>query len=98
MYCTYCGNELIEGADVCVKCGKIIANKYPNQLGTKNPPLWTAGFVISIISLPFFSMLILGILGLIFGIVSKRKSSIIMSSISLGLFLVYMIFIITEMY
>ena len=29
-YCSNCGNTLNEGADICLKCGKIINQKYNN--------------------------------------------------------------------
>ena len=30
-YCSNCGNELKEGADICLKCGKIINSNINNQ-------------------------------------------------------------------
>lgn len=34
-FCSNCGNELAEGADVCVKCGKMVGSS-PVQTGSKN--------------------------------------------------------------
>ena len=50
-YCKYCGNELKEGADICLKCGKIIEKEtaYNNQ--TPKVPKKGLGFAITSLSL-----------------------------------------------
>ena len=35
-YCSNCGNEMKEGADICLKCGKIVNNNYNKT--TNNDP------------------------------------------------------------
>ena len=35
-FCSNCGNSLNEGADICLKCGKIVNEKYNNTLN-KDP-------------------------------------------------------------
>ena len=34
-FCSNCGNELVEGADVCTKCGKMVGSSTA-QTGSKN--------------------------------------------------------------
>ena len=36
-YCSNCGSELKEGADICLKCGKIVNNQNNNQNVYKDP-------------------------------------------------------------
>lgn len=36
-YCSNCGNELKDGADICLKCGKIVNEKINNQNINKDP-------------------------------------------------------------
>ena len=36
-YCSNCGAELNEGADICLKCGKIVNTNYNNPNVNKDP-------------------------------------------------------------
>jgi len=90
MYCKHCGG-LLDETTVHTAC--------PVQPEPAQPKFYTAGFVLGILSLcvPFYGF-ILGIIGLVFGCLSKRRSSIIMSSIGIGvsviIFVLYIIFIV----
>lgn len=78
MFCKNCGKEICENAHFCVNCGALV-----NEMKIQ-PKFYKAGFVLGILSLciPYYGV-ILGIIGLIFGIISKRRSSIIMSIIGI---------------
>lgn len=68
MYCKYCGNQLNHDEDVCLNCGKMVADtpskpKEENKAGTLSiigfilsfySPL--AGFILSIIALNKYKM------------------------------------------
>ncbi len=36
-YCSNCGSELKDGADICLKCGKIVNERVNNQNSNKDP-------------------------------------------------------------
>ncbi len=58
-FCPNCGSELKEGADICVKCGKIINGNIPvnnqanvqTETSTKTNGLALAGFITALASL-----------------------------------------------
>ena len=86
MFCRNCGVQVQnQDAHVCLNCGGLLN-------GTQQPKFYTAGFVLGILALciPFYGF-ILGIIGLVFGCLSKRKSAIIMNSIAIGLTVLFWI-------
>jgi uncharacterized membrane protein YvbJ len=54
-YCSNCGNELKEGADVCLNCGKNHSNSVQNvrviQNDSSSTGLWCLGFFIPLVGL-----------------------------------------------
>lgn len=123
-FCPNCGNEVKEGADICLSCGKILNQKYnSNKIPGKG--MSVASLVLGIISIVWSFLMILSlsdgiellsyynydffelicyyigytlfslipaILGLIFGINSKKKyisgkstAGIVLSIISLAI-------------
>ena len=104
-YCTHCGNELIDDAVVCTKCGcptELYASKPASNCKAELNPMCLVGFILSFV---------FNVVGLILSIIGYNqvkntddnssktlaKAGIIISSISLGLVVVavgfYIIFI-----
>lgn len=55
-YCSNCGNELKENADVCLKCGKLLNVKNNNSTNKKGTGLSIASMVLGII-VTFFAII-----------------------------------------
>lgn len=57
-YCSNCGNELNQGADVCLNCGKSQAHTIQNvrlvQNDSSSSGLWCLGFFIPIVGLVLY--------------------------------------------
>lgn len=73
-FCPNCGNEVTEGSDICLKCGKILNRPNENIQDAKIPysGMAIAGFVVSLCSiiLSFWGItpvisIILSVLGLL---------------------------------
>ena len=80
MYCVKCGKKVSDNDNYCMKCGTKINNNNNNQNKEKADGAATTSLVLGLISLLLvFSLSILVsplyITGLIFGLVSKTKSS-----------------------
>lgn len=76
-FCTNCGHELQDGADLCLGCGKVINKGQNNSSKKKTNGLAISGFVISIISLMLFWFplaFIISIVSLVLSIVGVFKS------------------------
>lgn len=59
MYCKYCGSKIKEGADICLKCGKIInetKDKFVSKQKSAGRGFSIAGMVLGIVAL----LLVLG--------------------------------------
>ena len=86
MYCYNCGKEIDSKAVVCVYCG-VMVSALP-----RTPKFYTGGFILGILSIciPFYGF-ILGVIGLPLACISKRKSSIIMNSIGIALWVLLFI-------
>lgn len=63
-YCNYCGNELADEADVCVKCGRSVGTARKSENSDNN--------IIAIIAL--IASFIIPIAGLILGIIGYKNS------------------------
>lgn len=97
-YCSKCGNELMDEAIICPKCGCQVAGFSIRSINNSS----TNGFAIAGFVCSFF----VGILGLIFGILGYSNSNktgtgrglsiaaIAISIISMVLYFVYLIIII----
>lgn len=48
-YCENCGAELTEGADICLKCGKMINNKKSNNQNNKSGKSKIAAGILGIL-------------------------------------------------
>lgn len=87
-FCSNCGKELPEGADLCLNCGKVINNKENNHSKKKANGLAIAGFVVAIISLVFFWFpfaFIGAIVSLVLSIVGVVKSKVYNDGKGLGI-------------
>ena len=92
-FCSNCGNELVDEAVICPKCGVSAENKIQTNNNSNNDSngMATAGFILS-----FF----IPLLGLIFSIIGSKKAKetnsgkglstagIIISSIALAITLI----------
>lgn len=72
-FCTNCGNEIPEGGEICLKCGKILNKKSNNNNDNKTNVMSIIAFIISIVG--FITSFIVigiffGIIGLILSIIS----------------------------
>ncbi len=65
-FCTNCGNELREGADICLHCGKFIVRTTPRKVESKN-----TGRTLGILALCLW---IIPVAGLSLGAVGLSKS------------------------
>ena len=76
MYCKHCGAELIEGADVCMNCGRLVENQQRSTVNESRAGSTTAfvvfGFIFAVIALFFFPPLFGG-LGIWFGVKVKTE-------------------------
>lgn len=50
-YCSNCGNELKEGADVCLNCGKVLRQTQSNQQDTGSAGWAVLGFFFPLVGL-----------------------------------------------
>lgn len=82
-FCKNCGSELKEGADVCVKCGKVIAEENTQVSTGTNPAQGSsvaalitgiASVVLSWIPWVSFAALGSGIAAIILGAKARKKS------------------------
>jgi len=74
-FCSNCGNELHEGADVCIKCGKVL-KKVPintNLHETDEDKKANVGFILGLISLIAWIIPLFGYPVTICGIVFSSK-------------------------
>lgn len=72
-FCTNCGNEIPEGGDICLKCGKMVNGQNNNNKNNKVNTLGIVSLILSIIG--FLTIFIVigvffGLAGLILSIIS----------------------------
>ncbi len=75
-FCTNCGNEIPEGGDICLKCGKMLNGNKGNNNGNNVNVMGIVSFVLSIIG--FFTSFI--IIGIVFGIIGLILSIVALVS------------------
>ncbi len=64
-FCTNCGNEISEGGDICLKCGKMLNGGKNNNNNNTTNVMGIVSFVLSIIG--FITSFI--VIGVVFGII-----------------------------
>ncbi len=100
MYCKYCGAEIVDGAYICTKCGRLV-NEAALKKDTeecdkkKENTIAIVGFVLS------FFVAIAGLICSIIGYTRAKKDNlphkglalagIIVSAVSMGLSVIYLI-------
>ena len=104
MYCSNCGNKIVEGNSFCTKCGVKIVGGRNNTVKKEKNGLKTASLVLGILGIVISLTLVLSplafvisLVGIILGVIAKKSiknvEGILISSI--GLFLSSLMFVIS---